>query len=97
MSEKVNVHLIDGTYELFRSYFGAPEAKAPDGREVGAVRGLMASLYGLLREEATSHMAVAFDTVVASEDCLLEEGAPSPLSTHAGLSAAAAAAHFLPL
>ena len=66
MSEKVNVHLIDGTYELFRSYFGAPEAKAPDGREVGAVRGLMASLYGLLREEATSHMAVAFDTVVES-------------------------------
>ena len=40
---------------------------------------------------------LAFDTVVASEDCLLEEGAPSPLSTHAGLSAAAAAAHFLPL
>lgn len=66
MSELVNVHLIDGTYELFRSYFGAPEAKAPDGREVGAVRGLMASLSSLLREETTSHMAVAFDTVIES-------------------------------
>ena len=66
MSQPVNVHLIDGTYELFRSYFGAPEAKAPDGREVGAVRGLMASLYGLLREADTSHVAVAFDTVVES-------------------------------
>jgi len=66
MSQPVNVHLIDGTYELFRSYFGAPEAKAPDGREVGAVRGLMASLHGLLREEATTHIAVAFDTVVES-------------------------------
>lgn len=66
MSQPVNVHLIDGTYELFRSYYGAPEAKAPDGTEVGAVRGLMASLHGLLREEATSHVAVAFDTVVES-------------------------------
>lgn len=66
MSELVNVHLIDGTYELFRSYFGAPEAKAPDGREVGAVRGLLASLGGLLREPSTTHMAVAFDTVIES-------------------------------
>lgn len=66
MSELVNVHLIDGTYELFRSYFGAPEAKAPDGREVGAVRGLLASLGGLLREQSTTHIAVAFDTVIES-------------------------------
>jgi len=66
MAELVNVHLIDGTYELFRSFFGAPEAKAPDGREVGAVRGLLASLGGLLREPATTHVAVAFDTVIES-------------------------------
>ena len=66
MSAPVNLHLVDGTYELFRSYFGAPESKAPDGREVGAVRGLMASLWGLLRDEHTSHVAVAFDTVVES-------------------------------
>lgn len=66
MSEPCNLHLIDGTYELFRSFFGAPEAKAPDGREVGAVRGLLASIGGLLRDENTSHVAVAFDTVVES-------------------------------
>jgi 5'-3' exonuclease len=66
MSEPFNVHLVDGTYELFRSFFGAPEAKAPDGREVGAVRGLLASLGGLLRDRDTTHMAVAFDTVIKS-------------------------------
>ena len=66
MSELVNVHLVDGTYELFRSFFGAPEAKAPDGREVGAVRGLLASLSMLLRDPDTSHVAVAFDTVIES-------------------------------
>lgn len=66
MSAPVNVHLVDGTYELFRSYFGAPSATAPDGREVGAVRGLLASLGALLRDEYTSHVAVAFDTVVES-------------------------------
>ena len=66
MTAPVNVHLVDGTYELFRSYFGAPPSKAKDGREVGAVRGLLASLGGLLRDEFTSHVAVAFDTVVES-------------------------------
>lgn len=66
MSELFNVHLVDGTYELFRSFFGAPEAKSPDGREVGAVRGLLASLGSLLRDTSTTHVAVAFDTVVKS-------------------------------
>jgi 5'-3' exonuclease len=62
----VRVHLIDGTYELFRSYFGAPAATAPDGREVGATRGLLRSLLSLLREPETTHIAVAFDHVSAS-------------------------------
>lgn len=66
MSARVNVHLVDGTYELFRSFFGAPPAKSPDGREVGAVRGLLSSIGALLRDEFTSHVAVAFDTVVES-------------------------------
>ena len=66
MTDGVNVHLVDGTYELFRSYYGAPSSLAPDGREVGAVRGLLASLGGLLRDEHTSHVGVAFDTVVES-------------------------------
>jgi len=62
----MNVHLVDGTYELFRAYFGAPPAKAPDGREVGATRGLVRSLSLLLREEGVTHVAVAFDHVIES-------------------------------
>lgn len=60
------VHLIDGTYELFRNYFAVPSAQAPDGREVGAVRGVMASLAAMLREPEVTHVAVAFDTVIES-------------------------------
>jgi 5'-3' exonuclease len=59
-------YLIDGTYELFRSYFGAPSATAPDGREVGAVRGIVRSLLFLLRSESVTHAGIAFDTVIES-------------------------------
>lgn len=62
----MNVHLIDGTYELFRSHFGAPPAKARDGRPVGATRGLMRSLWSLLRKPEVTHVAAAFDTEVES-------------------------------
>lgn len=62
----MQVHLVDGTYELFRCFFGAPPSKSPSGQEVGAVRGLMATLQGLLRAEGTTHVAVAFDTVIES-------------------------------
>lgn len=60
------VHLIDGTFELFRCFFGAPAARAPDGREVGAVRGLLRSLHALIRMEPVTHGAAAFDTVIES-------------------------------
>ena len=62
----MKVHLVDGTFELFRAYFGAPEAKAPDGREVGAARGLLRSMLSLLREPDVTHVACAFDTVIES-------------------------------
>jgi len=62
----VNVHLVDGTYELFRAYFGVPPAHDSQGRPVGAVRGLLATLVSLLRERDVSHVAVAFDTVIES-------------------------------
>lgn len=65
-SRCVRVHLIDGTYELFRSFYGAPAATAPDGREVGASRGLLRSFLSLLREGDTTHVAVAFDRVIES-------------------------------
>ncbi|HEU5061326.1 MAG TPA: 5'-3' exonuclease H3TH domain-containing protein [Kofleriaceae bacterium] len=60
------VHLIDGTFELFRCFFGAPAARAPDGREVGAVRGLLRSLHALIRSEPVTHGGAAFDTVIES-------------------------------
>lgn len=62
----MDIHLVDGTYELFRAYYGAPSAKAPDGREVGAIRGLARSLLSLLRNEGATHVAVAFDHVIES-------------------------------
>jgi 5'-3' exonuclease len=62
----MRIHLVDGTYELFRSHFGAPPASAPDGREVGATRGLLRSLLFLLREDGVTHVACAFDHVIES-------------------------------
>ncbi len=60
-----SVYLIDGTYELFRAFYGAPRA-AVAGREVGAVRGLLRSFNKLLREAEVTHVACAFDTVIES-------------------------------
>ena len=60
------VHLIDGTYELFRAFFGAPSAQTSDGREVGATRALLRSFASFLRDEEVTHVAVAFDTVIES-------------------------------
>ncbi|MDI1475251.1 5'-3' exonuclease H3TH domain-containing protein [Polyangium sp. y55x31] len=58
------LHLVDATYELFRAYFAQPSRKAPDGREVGAVRGLLSTLMVLTRE--ATHIACATDHVVRS-------------------------------
>ena len=60
------VHLIDGTYELFRSWFGAPRSTSPDGREVGATRGFLRSMAAMLRDDAVTHVGCAFDHVVES-------------------------------
>lgn len=59
------VHLVDGTFELFRCFHGAPRARNAEGREVGAARGLLATLTSLLHEPGVTHVAVAFDSVVA--------------------------------
>ena len=60
------VHLVDATYELFRAWFAVPSSKAPDGREVGATRGVMSTLLYLCREEGATHVACATDHVVRS-------------------------------
>lgn len=62
----MNVHLIDGTYELFRHYYGAPTRKSSDGSEVGAVVGLVRSLLALLARSDVTHLACAFDHVIES-------------------------------
>ena len=61
----MDVHLIDGTYELFRHFFAVPSARDDQGREVGAVRGVVGSTLGLLNSGAT-HVGVATDHVVES-------------------------------
>ena len=62
----MKIHLIDGTYELFRGFYGPPPKTAPDGREVGATVGLLRSLLALLGEPDVTHVGVAFDHVVES-------------------------------
>ena len=62
----IRIYLVDGTYELFRSYFGAPKATTADGREVGATRGILRSLFALVRAPAVTHIACAFDHVIES-------------------------------
>jgi 5'-3' exonuclease len=62
----MRVHLVDGTFELFRSFFGAPKAFSPGGEEVGATRGLIRSMLFLLREDGVTHVGIAFDHVIES-------------------------------
>jgi len=61
----LEVHLIDGTYELFRHYYALPSARDADGREVAGVRGVLASVLGMIKAGAT-HVAVATDHVIES-------------------------------
>src|SRR5579872_2826176 len=61
----MDVHLVDGTYELFRHYFAMPKAQDANGREIGAVRGVLRSVLSMLEQGAT-HIGVATDHVVES-------------------------------
>ena len=61
----MRVHLIDGTYELFRHFFAMPSSTSSDGQEVAAVRGVLSSMLYLLQDGAT-HIAVATDHVIES-------------------------------
>ncbi len=62
----MKVHLVDGTYELFRSWFGAPESTSPTGQEVGATRGFLRSMAAMLRDAEVTHVGCAFDHTVES-------------------------------
>ena len=78
------VHLVDGTYELFRHHFGMPSHVTADGREVAATRGVVGSVLGLLEDGAT-HVGVATDHVIRSfrndlwDGYKTEEGVPTDL------------------
>ena len=60
------VHLVDGTYEIFRQYYAPrPGHLDPDGLEIGATRSVVASIFGMLTDGAT-HLGVATDHVIES-------------------------------
>ena len=86
------IHLLDGTYELFRAYFGFPSRQAPDGREVGAVYGLLNTTLSLLRDPDVTHIAAATDTVIESfrndlySGYKTGEGVPEDLMAQFGLA-----------
>jgi len=61
----MNVHLVDGTYELFRHFFAVPAAADVNGQEIGAVRGVLTSVLSMIEGGAT-HVGVATDHVVES-------------------------------
>ena len=63
---EMNVHLVDGTNELYRAHYGVPPSSTRDGQPISAVRGLVATLLALLREDGVTHIACAFDHVVES-------------------------------
>jgi len=63
----MQIHLVDATYELFRAYYSPrPGTTAPDGRDVGAVVGLLYTLLTLLRDEGATHVGCATDHVIRS-------------------------------
>ena len=63
---RVKIHLVDGTYELFRAYFAWPSSKGSAGQEVAAAKGLFSTLRRLLATPGVTHVACAFDHVIES-------------------------------
>src|SRR5437588_6618507 len=64
-SKTMHVHLIDGTYELFRHFFAVPSSLDAGGQEIGAVRGVVTSILAMIEQGAT-HVGVATDHVIES-------------------------------
>jgi len=83
----MKVHAVDGTFELFRCWFGAPKVSDDDGREVGATRALLRTLLRLLEEDDCTHVGVAFDRVIESFRNDLFEGYKTGQGIEEGLLA----------
>jgi 5'-3' exonuclease len=62
----VKLHLVDGTFELFRAFYSAPSRRNADGQEVGATLGILRSYSSLLSVPGVTHVAVAYDHVIES-------------------------------
>ena len=81
----MKLHLLDATYEVFRAYHAVESARAPDGREVAAVGGLIGTTLSLLREPDVTHLGAATDHVIRSfrndlwHGYKTEEGVPADL------------------
>jgi 5'-3' exonuclease len=84
----MRLHLVDGTYELFRAHFSKrPPAKGPDGRDVKGTIGVVSAMLALLddAEERVSHLAIAFDNPIRSfrndlfDGYKTEEGVPEEI------------------
>ena len=60
------VHLVDGTYELFRHFYAMPPEKNPDGLEVAAIQGVLASMLGMINSGGARYLGVATDHVIES-------------------------------
>lgn len=61
----MDIHLVDGTYELFRYFHAVPSSQDSSGQEIGAVRGVLGSVLSMIEGGAT-HIGVATDHVVES-------------------------------
>src|SRR5438270_4284858 len=84
----MRLHLVDGTYELFRAYYSKrPPHRAPDGTDKKATVALASAMLALLHDEgeAVTHVAVAFDNPIRSfrndlfDGYKTEEGVPAGL------------------
>jgi 5'-3' exonuclease len=62
----MKLHLVDATFELFRAFYSRPPRRAPDGRPVNAVQGLIDSMLSLLREDDLTHIGAGTDYVIES-------------------------------
>ena len=65
MGASMKIHLVDGTYELFRHFYAVPSSRNDSGQEIGAVRGVLVSVFSMIEAGAT-HIGVATDHVVES-------------------------------
>src|ERR1700752_4554485 len=80
----MKVHLVDGTYELFRHFFAVPAAMDASGKDAGAVRGVLGTVLSMIERGATQ-IGVATDHVVESfrndlyAGYKTSEGVPPPL------------------